>query len=161
MVQTAYDKVKQLEIIGKIPYLKNFCYEDRKKLAEISYFNSYAPGETIIEQGQLNLTLFFLIRGKVDIMIDKKYILSFTGGGQILGEMSLLSHSLATATVKSNSEVVMMGINISDITKLTGEEHYRLQMEVYKSVSEVLANKLINTNAMTKAFLADSSTGDL
>jgi CRP-like cAMP-binding protein len=161
MAQTAYDKVKQLEIIGKIPYLKNFCYEDRKKLAEIGFFNSYAPGDLIIEQGQLNLSLFFLIRGKVDISMDEKYILSFTGGGQIFGEMSLLSHNLATATVKAQNEVVMMGININDIHQLTGPDHYRLQMEVYKSVSEVLANKLINTNSMTKAFLADSSTGDL
>lgn len=155
------DFVKQLEIVGKIPYLKSFKFEDRKTLAQIASLKTYGAGEEILGQGELNLVLYFLIRGKVDVFIDGKFIKSFRGGGQLFGEMSFVSHTVTSAAVKANTDAVMMCLKIQDILDLNEEEHCRLHKNLYRCVAEILANKLVATNELAKSFAAPVGEDDI
>lgn len=152
MSQTTIDLQKQLQIIGKIPYLKGYCFEDKKTLANMSKFELYEPGETIIVENAINLTLYFLVRGSVDVSIDNEKLASFRGGGRLFGEMSFVNHTTTSAEVKAHTEVVMLEIKIDELNKLD-DSHNRLLKELYRSVAEVLAQKLISTNEMAKALM--------
>ena len=143
---------KQLEIIGKIPYLQGYAYEDRKTLSKISQFVTYEPGETIIEQNSVNLTLYFLIKGRVDVLIDNQKLTTFRGGGRLFGEMSFVNHTTTSATIIANTETVMLEVKIDEINKLDAT-HDRLLKELYRSVGEILAQKLVATNEMAKALM--------
>ncbi len=156
MSEDIRNQTKQLDIIGKIPYLKAYPFADRKALASISVFRTYSPGEKVIKEGELNLSLYFLIRGKVDIVVDNKKICSFRGGGRLFGEMSFVNHSLASASVIANTDVVMLALSIQAIMSLDENEHCRLQKNLFRSVGEILAQKLMATNELAKAYAVDA-----
>ena len=155
------DYKKQFELIGKIPYLKNLQFEDRKTLGHHSFLRSYSPNEKIIEQNEINLTLYFLIRGSVDIFIDNKRITSIRGGGKIFGEMSFVNHTSASADVVASSEVVMMCMKIPDLLSLNTNDYLRLQRDLYQSIAEILAQKLLKTNELAQLYLNQGLTNDL
>jgi len=87
------DRDKQAELIDKIPYLKDFHNEDKNTLAGLAYFIEYEVGEVIIEENSVNQELFFLIRGKVEILKGGEHIVDLRGGGRLFGEMSYMNHS--------------------------------------------------------------------
>jgi CRP-like cAMP-binding protein len=118
----------------------------------MSQFVIYDSNETIIEEASINLTLYFLIRGSVDIFIGKDKLASFRGGGRIFGEMSFVNHTTTSASVIANTEVVMLEIQIDEINKLD-ESHERLKKELYRSVAEILSQKLMATNDVTKSLI--------
>lgn len=152
MSRTTIDQQKQLEIIGKIPYLKGYCFEDKNTLSKMCKFEIYDPGETIIEENAINLTLYFLIRGRVDVFIENEKLTNFRGGGRLFGEMSFVNHTTTSAAIIANTETVMLEFKIDEINKLD-ESHDRLQKELYRSVAEILAQKLVATNEIAKALL--------
>jgi signal-transduction protein with cAMP-binding, CBS, and nucleotidyltransferase domain len=151
MSEEIKDFLKQIEIIGKIPYLKNYHYEDKRTLANIGSFKVFKPTEIIISTENVISEMFFLIRGEVGIYIDSSLIKSCRGGGQIFGEMSFVNHTTPSADVKAETEVVMLTIPFEKIMQLP-ETSMRLQKELYKSVAEILAQKLMATNQMAKTY---------
>jgi signal-transduction protein with cAMP-binding, CBS, and nucleotidyltransferase domain len=153
MAEKFNDYMKQLELISKIPYLCGYHFEDKKTLAHLAYFQSYSPEEIVIQEGEINQCLYFLIKGKVNIEIGGKYLKTFQGSGYLFGEMSLINHTLATATVKAQNEIVMLCIEIKDIFALTEEKYFRLQKELYRSVAEILTQKLIATNKIASTYI--------
>lgn len=155
------DFVKQLNIIGKIPYFESYNYEDRKVLANIASFRQYAPNEIVIGQGEINLTLYYLVRGIVDVVIDGKTIRRFKGGGQLFGEMSIVNHTMTSATVKANTDVVFLCLGVQDILQLDEDQHCRLHRNLYRSVAEILAQKLSATNDIAKTFAKAAKDGNL
>ena len=134
-----------------------YCFEDKKKLAQISKFVTYEAGETIIEQDSINLTLYFLIKGRVDVNIEGEKLTSFRGGGRLFGEMSFVNHTTTSAQVVSSTKVIMLEVKIDEINKLD-ESHDRLLKELYRSVGEILAQKLVATNEMAKALMHKNDT---
>jgi CRP-like cAMP-binding protein len=151
MVKEFIDFEKQIEVIGKIPYLSSYHHEDKKTLATISSLKLYAPNEIIIATDTINTEIYFLIRGEVGIYINEDLIRACRGGGQIFGEMSFVNHTTPSADVKAETEVVMLALPVSKIMQLPSE-NMRLQKELYKSVAEVLAQKLVATNQIAKTF---------
>lgn len=67
------DKQTKLDLIEKIPFFANSHNEDKDLLADLTYFKAYSEGDFIIEQGNLIMTLFFLINGQVSVHIDDKF----------------------------------------------------------------------------------------
>jgi CRP-like cAMP-binding protein len=66
--------------------------------------------------------------------------------------MSFVNHTTTSASVIANTEVVMLEIQIDEINKLD-ESHERLKKELYRSVAEILSQKLMATNDVTKSLI--------
>lgn len=141
---------KKLELINKIEFFSNLDDTDKTTLANIAYFEKYAPGDRLIEQNTLNVKLFFIINGSVDIVIDDNVVTSLLGGGHVFGEMSFVHYAPASASVVATSKVVAMLFDTSKINLMTESAYYKLRMEIYRSCAEILAKRLIQTNMKIK-----------
>jgi CRP-like cAMP-binding protein len=157
------DVNKARELIDKIPYLKDYDRKDKDTLASLSFFREYSQGEVIIEQDAPNQELFFLIRGKVDILVQGNHVVSLRGGGRIFGEMSFVNHSFTSASVVANTDLVMMVYKIPGLLSLSVEKHASLKVNLYKSIAEMLAQKLKDTTDLAQSYkkLADRASEDL
>lgn len=155
------DKVKKLDLIDKIPFFASFTDNDKSFLANIAYFKRFEPGDHIIEQNSLTLSLFFTINGTVEILIDGDVVTHFKGGGQIFGEMSFVHNSPASASVKAKTKTVMMLFDYDKINSLNEPIYYRLRMNIYKSCAEVLAKKLIATNEIARTYIHQERHAEL
>ena len=157
------DKNKARELIDKIPYLKDFESKDKDTLAGLSFFREYSEGDFVIEQDTPNLELYFLVRGKVDVLLDGHHIVSLRGGGRIFGEMSFMNHSFTSASVKASTDIVMLVFKIAGILSLKNDDHARLKIDFYKSIAEMLAQKLVDTTLLAQSYktLAAQKSEDL
>ena len=154
MAEQVKNVEKARELLDKIPYVKDFHSDDKDTLSKICFFREYDSEEIIIEQESPNQELFFLIRGTVDIKLKGKHIVSLRGGGRIFGEMSFVNHSFTSASVSAQNEVVMMVFKIPGILMLENEKYARLKIDFYRSIAEMLAQKLKDTTDMAGHYKA-------
>jgi CRP-like cAMP-binding protein len=138
--------------LQKIHFFKDFHLEDLETLMKYIEIEKFSDEQSIIEQGSMNLSIYFLISGQVNILIDNTIITSFTDVPVTLGEMSFVSNELASATVKAASDVTVISIGINKINQLTQPEHHRLRMYFYRSCAEILAKKLQATNDLAQTY---------
>jgi signal-transduction protein with cAMP-binding, CBS, and nucleotidyltransferase domain len=152
---------KKLELINKIDFFSRFDVSDKVTMANMATFEKYLPTEKLIEQDSGNSSLFFIINGNVDIVIDNKTVVSLSGGGHVFGEMSFVDYSPTSASVVANTKVVAMLFNTSIINLMIEPIYYKLRMEIYRSCAEILARRLIHTNSIAKAYIQNQKIGEL
>jgi len=155
------NKQVKLDLIEKIPFFTSTHPQDREQLADKAYFKTYKSGDLIIEQGSLNMALIFLINGKVSIHIDNEFVINFRGGGQPFGEMSFVNNDLASATLKAESDVTFLVLDVDTINSLNDPIHFRLRMNIYRACAEVLAKKLKATNEIAKSYMEKLGSSEL
>lgn len=146
------EKQVKLDLINKIPFFSNVHEQDKDLIADLAYFKAYKPGDLIIEQGSLHMSLVFLINGQVSILIDNNFVISFRGGGQPFGEMSFVNNDLASASVKSDTDTTFMVLDVDKINSLNEPIHFRMRMQIFHACAEILAKKLKATNELAKAY---------
>jgi CRP-like cAMP-binding protein len=69
-------------------------------LAGTASERTYAPGESIVKQGEKAVGLYLIVDGKVAVEKSGKVIATL-GPGQLFGEMALLDEQPRTANVKA------------------------------------------------------------
>jgi len=72
--------------------------------------NNYACGDVIIVEGTPNDKVFFIIEGKVSIVKEGKVLYEMTQG-DTFGEMEVLDVMPCTATVRADTDVMVMSIS--------------------------------------------------
>ncbi len=76
----------------------------------------FLPGENIITMGEQSKTVYILIHGSVDIMVNDNFIHTLNEPGTVLGEISALLDTPRTTTVKVKEACRVLVIN--DISNL-------------------------------------------
>jgi len=155
------DKQTILDLIEKIPFFHNTHPQDKDLLADLAYFKAYKAGDIVIDQGGINLSLIFLINGKVSIHIDNEFVINFRGGGQPFGEMSFVNNDLASATLRCEADATFLVLDVDKINSLNDPIHFRLRMNIYHACAEVLARKLNSTNEIAKSYMEKLGSKDL
>ncbi len=87
--------------------------EAHRTLAAAAEIRLFAPGETIVRQGDPAGELFIIDRGEVDVEIDgsgrrRQLIVARLGPGKFFGEMSLMTGEPRTATVRAATECALI-----------------------------------------------------
>jgi len=123
-----------------------------KKLVPLSELTNYPPGHVILQEGQINEKIYFLIRGEVVIHAGDELILTLRRTGDMFGEMSIISKKTASASVIADTHVQVFSIysqNVGDYSDLNPEE---LQNILYRIFAKVLTDKLAMTTDKAKKF---------
>lgn len=87
-------------LVETSPLFKPFSVSERATLASKFLFLQINPGVVMIQQGQRSPGLFVLAAGGAQIELDGK-ILKMLAPGDVFGEISLITHGPATATVRA------------------------------------------------------------
>ncbi|MBY0518525.1 MAG: cyclic nucleotide-binding domain-containing protein [Bacteriovoracaceae bacterium] len=145
-----------LDLFQGIRFFEAFPKEQLEEILPLTERKSFKDQETILKQGQLNLDLFFLLTGAVDIKIDGQYVASLSSHGQVFGEMSIANHTTCTATVTAKGETTMMMLNFEELKQsLSNEKRDGVLKNFYQATAEILARKLVSTNQLAKTYRAE------
>jgi small-conductance mechanosensitive channel len=71
-------------------------------LAASSRLRRYAPGETVVREGEASTALYLVAAGKAVVLQRKGRELARVGSGDFFGEMAFLTGSLRNATVRAS-----------------------------------------------------------
>ncbi len=122
---------ERLTALGAVDFLDPLQEDDRKRLAEQLRVRRYAPGETILRQGNPGESFFLIHRGDVSVHVtgpdgDSNEVARL-GAGQFFGEMSLMTGDLRAATVRAESRAELYEI---------GREGFGAGVRGHEEVSE-------------------------
>lgn len=97
----------------------------------------YAPGEIVIQQGDVGEELFMVERGALDVLVDAHdgmQQIATVGVGDVFGEMSLMTGADRSATVRTTTESALLVVSKDTIQPVLAASP-----ELAEKISQVLA----------------------
>jgi small-conductance mechanosensitive channel/CRP-like cAMP-binding protein len=151
-------------VLGRVPLFLSLAKDERAELAGQVVTRTFPRGATLIQQGQEGQSMFVLLEGLLEVFgrgVEGKEIrVSRLAPGSFFGEMSLLTGDRRSATVKAETEVVVLEVTREHVARLLAVRP-SLAAEISQAVaarranSEALANAPVEKQEEHKASLAD------
>jgi len=119
---------------------KSLDPEGRRALLESGYLQSFAPGDVLMQQDRSGSVMFLVFNGTVTVKTDTAggtIHLAELGRGACVGEVSVLTGGLRTATVTAKTDVDAVGFAKHRIERV---------LVAYPKVRELL-EKLVESRA--------------
>lgn len=173
------DYVEQL--LSGIPFFKLVKQQDAwqfELLLQASRIVTYLPGEIVLQRGDSDPWLFFLLKGRLAVYVDdplKGELINYVTPGEVFGDLAQLMGQPRTATVLAESscrESIVLATDASifgdisstrPITIQTKLAYYRntvhnlrWKLEVYRS--QHLQHSLANKHRQVKLYTGTKET---
>jgi CRP/FNR family cyclic AMP-dependent transcriptional regulator len=136
---------------GETLQLHNWRDADWQQLFRFTTFRSVAPGDALIRHGEPDRTIFFVLRGQLEVVLRSGDGISLgrvalVEAGSILGEVAFFDGGprSATAWAVDGCEVAAM---TSDQFREFGKTNPDLARELVFALGRILATRLRQTNA--------------
>jgi len=127
------------ERLDKVPIFAPLSDRETRKLADACRVRIFAPGESIVRQGQKGNSMFVIHRGSVKIQITEDGVsqtLQNLREGDIFGEMALLTGEPRTATVVAEDETEVFEIRNRSLKPIL-----EANPELVKSLSDIIEER--------------------
>lgn len=154
-------------ILGLFEMLAGVGLTARKDLLDASELRELDAGQIIIRQGEANSTMFILVEGELAVHLDdiENEALAIIGAGEIVGELSLLDGSVASAFVTAHTECTVLAVGEEAFWSLTKDSHAFALSLLTKLAERLRANNNAVSSSVKKrrmferAAMFDALTG--
>lgn len=105
------------ELCGDAELFQGLDSQTLERIAEITIEQAFAPGEWLFHQGERGESMYIVARGAVEVIdesVDPAERLATLGGGDVLGEMCLLSHERRNAGARALTTVTVGRVRQED-----------------------------------------------
>jgi CRP-like cAMP-binding protein len=137
---------RDVETLRKIPFFAGLPTARLKLIAYTAEVVEFAPGETIVRQGDPADAVYILAEGEADVLLQDddghQIVLATMGRHSLFGETAVISKGRRTATVRARDRVVTFKISAEVFLDLV-----RQSPEISMQVMTVLAQRLESTSA--------------
>jgi CRP-like cAMP-binding protein len=144
------DNLENIQRLMSIPALRNFETSNLSRLLLLSKMREYEAGETIIQEGDEDPWLYFLLEGSVRITKKDVEIGVITEIGDVFGEMRIIDSQSRSATVIALEPTVCLAINTAAKDRMVGkgdrDEQLDFLLLLYRIFAEFLSIRLRLTN---------------
>jgi len=134
---------KKFDTLKNTGFLKGFTDADIWELVRASNWQTYPTGTIIIEEGEVDDSFYVLLSGVVSIDKSGQHIGNLQDG-DCFGEMGFLSKTKRTATVVSKTEVALIKVNSSTLTRA----EQGTQLRFLNAFVSTVINRLEQTTAV-------------
>ena len=152
MLESKYlkDNIQNIQKLLTIPALRHFETSNLGKLLRLSKIREYKDGELIIEEGDLDPWLYFLLSGKIRIVKEGKSIATISQKGEIFGEMRIVDSLSRSASVYAAGKTICLAVDTSAKKRLstegTRDEKLDFLLLLYRVFAEYMSIRLRLTN---------------
>ncbi|KMP12680.1 hypothetical protein UR09_00345 [Candidatus Nitromaritima sp. SCGC AAA799-A02] len=139
------EKEQILALMKKLSFFSIFTDEEREGLVKLkNHIFSFRAGEYIIRQGEFDMSLFVIIKGKVYITKNErpKNKLAQLKAGEVFGEIAFLKKISRSANAIAETDTIAMKIGGQMFDKLDVE----IQNKFRARFLDVLITRLDNMN---------------
>jgi len=154
MIESKYlqDTVQNIQRLLAIPGLNEFETRNLAKLLRLSKIREYTDGEIIIQEGEEDFWLYFLLAGKVKIERNGIEIGTLDRIGEIFGEMRIIDSQARSASVHAVGKTICLGVDTSAKGRMTNikgverDERLDFLLLLYRIFAEYMSLRLRVTN---------------
>jgi CRP-like cAMP-binding protein len=132
-----------LGILEGIDFFSGFTKEELATLLNTGEWAKTPTGKKIISQGDLDLYMYVLVQGEVEVVLEDK-VLAVLHTGDTFGEFGLMGIK-RTATVVTRTECMLLGFNADRLNLLPTE----LQIKFLKRLLVMFMIRLQKINKRT------------
>jgi CRP-like cAMP-binding protein len=138
------DCAHEAEMLRKVPLFSGLSTSELKLLAFASQQLSFAPGETLMRQGDPADCAYVILEGEVDVLGTTsagEFVVAVLGPNLIVGEIGVLTDAPRTATVRAKGSVKALRISPEVFLRLASGKPDRA-LHVMRELSAHIANDL-------------------
>ena len=152
MIESKYlkENIENIQRLMSISALKHFETRNLGKLLRLSKIRQYEDGETIIQEGDMDPWLYFLLSGKLQVSKEGEEIVTLSKKGEIFGEMRIIDDQSRSATVKAVGKTICLAVDTSAGKRLSTsdqkDERLDFLLLLYRIFAEYISNRLRLTN---------------
>lgn len=135
-IEAVLRKNAKLELMKRVPLFAKCSKRELTEIASLADELDLEAGRTLTKQGARGQEFVVIADGAAEVVRNGKRVNSL-GSGDFLGEISLITQSPRTATVKTTAPSRLLVINASDFRRLL-----RRTPSLQEKVLEALAERL-------------------
>lgn len=144
------DNLENIQRLMAIPALRNFETSNLSRLLHLSKMREYEADEVIIQEGDEDPWLYFLLEGSVRVTKKEVEIGVIREVGDIFGEMRIIDSQSRSATVVALEPTVCLAVNTTAKDRMAGsgdrDEQLDFLLLLYRIFAEFLSLRLRLTN---------------
>ena len=112
------EKSHLLDILSKITLFKDLDDRELKVILNMpKVYEVFAPGETIVKEGDLEACFYILLSGRASVIM-KGQVLVQVGPPQFIGEVGFICKEARIATVVADEDVKAMRLDATNFARL-------------------------------------------
>ena len=135
-----------VDSILRIPAFKPLGAERLAEVMQTISIRDYERQETIINQGDTDQSMFFLMSGKLSVRVDGVEVNALDKSGTVFGEMGIIETAPRSASVVARRASRCLALDVGFFDRLEGRAKLAVQAFFYKMFYEVLVERLRETN---------------
>lgn len=134
------------EPVRQIPFFQALSPSTIHHILEHTTILDCDPGDHLVEEGQHDDSLLFLLKGKVRVVKDGTLIGATWGAGEMLGEIALLTDGVRSATLVAENHVYCLRMKSGFLEELSDVERSAYYASLYCFLAKLLAERLDETS---------------
>ena len=108
------EAIEALDVFSYADIFQNLTIAKARQFLIISEQKKYRQGDIIFRQGDPGDNFYFVVSGKVDIVIDDQILTTYSNS-DYFGEKSLFSDESRTAMARARTDLILLAINKLDM----------------------------------------------
>jgi CRP-like cAMP-binding protein len=152
MIESKYlkENIENIQRLMSISALRHFETRNLGKLLRLSKIRQYEDGEIIIQEGDMDPWLYFLLSGKIRVAKEGEEIGTISKKGEIFGEMRIIDDQSRSASVLSVGKTICLAVDTSAGNRLSTSEQKDERLDflllLYRIFAEYITTRLRLTN---------------
>ena len=146
-----------------VPFFRHLNNEEREDLEELLEPADFEAGETLIEEGGLEVRLYVITSGTVEVhkgvLPGRRQHLATMEAPTVVGEMGLLTEPRAAASVEAKTSVKAYGIDRDRFLEMLDADSPAACKVVYE-IGRTLANRMARTDESIAGVIARLENAD-
>ena len=122
-------------------FLGQLTVDERLRCFDLGALRMCEPGASVAEAGAEINALYVILSGTATVIARDGRVIAQRGAGEILGEVSLLDHRGASATVRAETKLSLLVLSSGAVDELI-DQHPNTAARFYKSVAMALGHRL-------------------
>ena len=138
-------RAKAVKILKKIPVFNGLQDLEYQRVLAMCSSTAVKEGETLFSQGDDGNSMFILLSGEIDIIVEGVGVVHTMKTGEILGEIGLVKKVPRTASAVIKQNCVLLQLYSETLHEVV-KKHPRIGYIIMRNVAQILADRLSQSN---------------
>ncbi len=133
-------------------FFKSFRQDLLLQVSTMTGCKTIARGEMVLREGEHNTSLYFIRRGSAEVLMGGEVVAVVQSPGEVIGEMSVVTRSVATSSIRATSDLDCFVIDSMDFEQVPNKDKDHFRAILYSIYSSILVERLDKANQRVRLF---------
>lgn len=128
-----YSQESLQRLVRSVTFFKDISKLDKDQfelLLSVCSFVQADAGDTVLRKGETAKELYFLLKGQMAVLSESEQSLNVINPGEVFGTLSMVTGRGRSATVKAESDVVLMSIDFEHFNNINDFSMFKLDTKL-------------------------------